>query len=167
MYAECINRKLNTIEKYITIFKEHYKRDYPNRCQRSNRLKHRKSNSEQSTSELWVSISCTNIVIWNPRRRRQISRRKMENIFELIINIIWGLPWWLSGKESTCNAGDVGSIPGSGRSSGEGNGNPLQCSCLRNPMDSGAWQAIVHVVANSWLSDSTTTHFLKQCICAS
>ena len=44
------------------------------------------------------------------------------------------------------NAGDVGSIPGSGRSPGEGNGNPLQYSCLGNPMDRGAWQAIVHGV---------------------
>ena len=45
---------------------------------------------------------------------------------------------WLSGKESTCNAGDAGSIPGSGRSPGGGNGNPLQYSCLENPMDRGA-----------------------------
>ena len=47
------------------------------------------------------------------------------------------LPWWLSGKESTCNAGDPGSIPGSGRSTGEGNDNSLQYSCLENPMDRG------------------------------
>ena len=47
-------------------------------------------------------------------------------------------------KESACNSGDAGSIPGSGRSSGEGNGNPLQCSCLENPMDRGAWQATDH-----------------------
>ena len=47
------------------------------------------------------------------------------------------------GKESDCNAGDLGSIPGSGRCPGEGNGNPLQYSCLENPMDSGAWQATV------------------------
>ena len=46
-----------------------------------------------------------------------------------------GLPWWLSGKESACQAGDAGSIPGSGRSPGDGNGNPLQYSCLENPMD--------------------------------
>ena len=52
-----------------------------------------------------------------------------------------GLPWWLSGKESACNAGDAGSIPGSGRSSGEGNGNPLQYSCLGDPMDRGDWWA--------------------------
>ena len=50
------------------------------------------------------------------------------------------------GKESACNAGDLGSIPGSGRSPGEGNGNPLQYSCLENPMDRGAWQAIIHAV---------------------
>ena len=45
------------------------------------------------------------------------------------------------GKESACDAGDLSLIPGSGRSSGEGNGNPLQCSCLENPMDRGPWQA--------------------------
>ena len=52
-------------------------------------------------------------------------------------------------KESTCSAGDLGSVPGLGRSPGEGNGNPLQYSCLESPMDRGAWQAIVHGVANS------------------
>ena len=51
------------------------------------------------------------------------------------------------GKESACNVGDLGSIPGSGRSAGEGNGNPLQYSCLENPMDRGALQATVHGVA--------------------
>ena len=60
-----------------------------------------------------------------------------------------GLPRWLSGKESVCNAGAVGSIPGSGRSPGKGNGNPLQDSCLENPMDRGAQQATVHGVAKS------------------
>ena len=53
------------------------------------------------------------------------------------------------GKESACKAGDLGLIPGSGRSSGEGNGNPLQCSCLGNPMDRGAWWATAHGVAKS------------------
>ena len=50
---------------------------------------------------------------------------------------------WLSGKEFSCQTGDardVDSIPGSGRSPGDGNGNPLQCLCLENPMDRGAWQ---------------------------
>ena len=63
--------------------------------------------------------------------------------------IIIGLPRWFSGKESACQAGDMGSIPGSGRFSGEGNCNPLQYSCLRNPMDKGAWQPIVHEVSKS------------------
>ena len=51
-----------------------------------------------------------------------------------------------TGKASACNVGDPGSIPGSGRSPGEGNGNPLQYSCLENSMDGGAWWATVHGV---------------------
>ena len=54
-----------------------------------------------------------------------------------------------SGQESTCEAGDSDSIPGSGRSPGGGHGNPLQRSCLENPMDRGAWWAAVHRVAES------------------
>ena len=54
------------------------------------------------------------------------------------------------GKESTCNARDSGSIPGWGRSAGEGNGNPFQDSYLENPMDRGARWATVHGVAKSW-----------------
>ena len=50
-------------------------------------------------------------------------------------------PGGSDGKESVCNAGDLGSIPGYGRSTGEGNDNPLQYSCLEDPMDRGAWQA--------------------------
>ena len=53
-------------------------------------------------------------------------------------------------KASACNAGDLGLIPGSGRSPGEGNGNPLQYSCLENPIDGGALWATVHRVAKSW-----------------
>ena len=60
-----------------------------------------------------------------------------------------GLPRWLSGKESACNAENLGSIPGSRRSPGGGHGNPLQYSCLENPMDL-IWQAIIHRVAKSW-----------------
>ena len=52
-------------------------------------------------------------------------------------------------KVSACNAGDPGLIPGSGRSPGEGNGNPLQYSCLENSMDRGAWWAIVHGITKS------------------
>ena len=60
-------------------------------------------------------------------------------------------------KASAYNSGDLGSIPGLGRSPGEGNGNPLQYSCLENPVDRGAWQATVHGVAKSQtrLSDFT------------
>ena len=53
-------------------------------------------------------------------------------------------------KNPPANARDPGLIPGSGRSPEEGNGNPLQCSCLGNPMDRGAWRATVHGVAKSW-----------------
>ncbi|KAB0345334.1 hypothetical protein FD754_022260 [Muntiacus muntjak] len=70
-----------------------------------------------------------------------------------------GFPGCSVGKESACNVEDPSSIPGSGRSPGEGNGNPLQYSCLKNPMDGGAWWAIVHGVAKSdtsWDSYATT-----------
>ena len=70
---------------------------------------------------------------------------------ELYIKVY--IPVWKQGflhslvsKESACNAGDLGSIPGLGRSPGEGNGNPLQYSCLENPMGRGAWQATVYGV---------------------
>ena len=53
-------------------------------------------------------------------------------------------------KESACNAGDLGLIPGWGRFPGEGNGYPLQCSCLENSMDRGAWRATVHGIVKSW-----------------
>ena len=52
--------------------------------------------------------------------------------------MLLGIPWQLSSEETVCDAGDTGSIPGSGRSPGEGKGNPLQYSCLGNPMDRGA-----------------------------
>ena len=68
-----------------------------------------------------------------------------------------GLTWWLSGKESTCHAGDTGSIPGSGRSPGVGNGNTLQYSCLKNSMDRGAW-ATVHGVRKSDTSEQLSMH---------
>ena len=60
-----------------------------------------------------------------------------------------GSPGGSDGKEYTCNAGDLGSIPGFGRSPGEGNGNPLHYSFLENPTDRGAWLATVHRVTKS------------------
>ena len=70
-----------------------------------------------------------------------------------------GFPGGSDSKASVYNAGDPGSIPGLGRSTEEGNGSPLQYSCLENPMDSGAWQATFHRVAKSrtQLSDFTFT----------
>ena len=63
---------------------------------------------------------------------------------------IIGFPGGSDGKESTCNARDPGSIPGLGRSLGEGNGYPFQYSCLENSMDRGAWQDTVQGVSKSW-----------------
>ena len=79
-----------------------------------------------------------------------------------IVSFTLGLPGSPVGKESACSAGDLGSIPVSGRSPGEGNGNPLQYSCLENSMDGGAWWATVHGVAKSWtqLSNFTFTFSL-------
>ena len=75
-----------------------------------------------------------------------------------------GLPGGSDSKESLCNAGDLSPILGLGKSPGEENGNPLQYSCLENPMDGGAWWAAVHGVAKSrtQLSDFTFTfHFFE------
>ena len=71
-----------------------------------------------------------------------------------------GFPGGSDGKASDYNLGDPGLIPGSGRSPGEGNGNRLQYSCLENPMDREAWQAIVHGVAKSRTRLSDFTHSL-------
>ena len=60
-----------------------------------------------------------------------------------------GFPGGSDVKESACSVGDLGLIPGLGRSPGEGNGNQLQLSCLENSMERGAWRAIVHGVAKS------------------
>ena len=73
-------------------------------------------------------------------------------------------PRWLSSRESACSArgaGDPGSITGAVRSPGGGHGNPLQYSCLENPMDRGAGWATVHGVARGWTRLSTHTHVHK------
>ena len=73
----------------------------------------------------------------------------------MLVLINLSFPCGSYGKESACNVGGPGLIPGSGRSPEEGNGNPLQYSCLETPMDGGAWSSTVHGVTNSWttLSD--------------
>ena len=82
--------------------------------------------------------------------------------FNVLLNLVlvfyWGFPGGSDGKESTCSARDMGSIPGLGRSPGGGHGNPPQFSCLENPMDRGAWRATVHGVSKSRtrLSDFTS-----------
>ena len=70
-----------------------------------------------------------------------------------------GFPGGSDGKESSCNAGNLGLISELGRSPGEGNGNPLQYSCLENPMDRGDCQATIHGVAKSQTGLGTHTHF--------
>ena len=64
--------------------------------------------------------------------------------------VFLGFPSGSADEESACNAGDLGSIPGLGRSPAGGHGNPLQYSCLENLMDRGTWQATVHGIAKSW-----------------
>ena len=71
------------------------------------------------------------------------------------------LPWWLN-KESACNVEDLGLIPGLGGSPGEGNGNPPQYFCLGNPMDGGAWWAIVHGVAELNTTEQLTLTLMER-----
>ena len=73
--------------------------------------------------------------------------KKTHTKNQCVVNV--GLFWWFSSKESVFKAGDVDSVPGLGRSPGEGSGNPLQYSCLGNPTDRGAWRVAVHVVTKS------------------
>ena len=74
-----------------------------------------------------------------------------EQFFSKWLQSCHRLPRWLSGKESTCNAGDLSSVPGSGRSSEEGNGNPLQYSCLGDPMDTGLQSVGSQRVGLKWI----------------
>ena len=85
---------------------------------------------------------------------------KQTILFKITSYWIEGFPGGSEVKASPCNAGDPSWIPGLGRSPGEGNGNLLQYSCLKNPMDGGAWWATVHGVAKSWtrLSNFTSLH---------
>ena len=85
---------------------------------------------------------------YSPRGRKESDMTEWLSTAQHRTTLVF--PGGSDGKDSAWNEGDLGSIPGSGRSPGEGNGNPLQYSCLENPMDRGAWWATVHVVAKSW-----------------
>jgi len=76
-----------------------------------------------------------------------------------------GFPGGSVVKNLLINAGDMGSIPGLGRSPGGGNGNPLQYSCLGNPMDRGAWQATVHGVTNATEQLNNSNNSITESLC--
>ena len=78
--------------------------------------------------------------------RQTFVGKVMSSVFNYCLGWSLGFPHRSVSKESACNVADPGSIPGWGRSPGERNDNPLQYSCLENPMDRGAWRATVHGV---------------------
>ena len=116
-------------------------------------------------------LTCPRAVSLVPFSIKTLKVLSRTTLFKCIYTLI-KLLWWHSSKESACNAGatgDMSSIPESGRSPGGGHSNPVQCSCLQNPMDRGAWQATVHRVANSWtqlkpLSMRARTQKLTACV---
>ena len=110
----------------------------------------------------WTEKLVLHVMAIGSQSQTQLKRFNMHSFGHIIIQVgsfccqlkiyfvsnhsIYELPQWLNSIESTRNAGDLGSIPGSGRSPGGGNSNPLQYTCLKNPMDRGAWRATVHGV---------------------
>ena len=94
---------------------------------------------------------------WLPYRVTVVVKGTQVNQVRLLIT---DFPGGSNGKASACNVGDQGSIPGMRRSSGEGNGNPLQYPCLENPRDRRAWYATVHGVSKSRTRLSDFTHSL-------
>ena len=88
----------------------------------------------------------------------QVARGRVHVYTPSPVSACNGFPGGSGSKESACNAGDLGLIPGLGSSLGEGNGNLLQYSWLENPMDRGAWRAAVHGVAESDMTDCACTH---------
>ena len=94
---------------------------------------------------LWIQSSFVLLII----NTLPFSLASLSIPFHLEYKHPEGFPGSSDGKEFACNVGDTGLIPGLGRFPGEGNGNPLQCSCLENPRDKGAWWAAVYGVAQS------------------
>ena len=138
-----------------------------------------KVKEESEKVGLKLNIQKTKIMASSPITSQKIDGETVEPMAEFILGgskitadgdcsheikrrLFLGFPGGSEVKTSAWNAGNLGSIPGMGRFPGETNGNPLQYSCLENPMEGGAWQAIVHGVANSQtrLSDFTLTFTL-------
>ena len=91
------------------------------------------------------------------RNQRRLFRNSSPELLAYCLKSDMGFPSGSDSKESTYNAGDLGLIPGLGRSPGEGNGNPLQYSCLENSMDRGAWRVIVlglQRVGHDWVTNT-------------
>ena len=106
---------------------------------------------QRSEGKIWISAFIIVVVriVRNVPYWAESETQMLGFVVEEFV-VIYTYTYVSDGKESTCNAGDPGSIPGSGKSPGEGNGcYPLQYSCLENPMDREAWRAAVHSVAKS------------------
>ena len=110
-------------------------------------------------SRLWSGWN-ERISLWVMLGRQLVYVVALYCRVELHRSIPLGFPGGSDGKESTCNVRDPGLIPGLGRSPGEGYGNPLQYSCLENPMDRGVWWATVHGVTKSWTGLSNLLTYL-------
>ena len=113
---------------------------------------------EPNLGQTFIELCCVPGHVANSPPRPPIGRGFPVNQLRLPSPSKWGFPGGSDGKDSARNAGDPGSTPGLGRSPGEGKGYPLQYSCLENPMDRAAWQAMVHGVAKSQTRLSDWTH---------
>ena len=106
----------------------------------------------------WGKVSDSHLFV---HRTVQMLQSKDQGCFLIVMSLPVGrlsCPGGSNGKESACSVGDQASIRGLGRSLGEGNGYPLQYSCLENPMDRGAWRATVHRDTNSRTLVEQLTH---------
>ena len=99
--------------------------------------------------------------LWRWKSSFLTSGRVLKELSSYLHTTYTGFPGGSDSRASTCNAGDLGLIPWLGRSPGEGNGNPLQHSCLENSMDGGVWWAKVHGVPKSWTDLVISLLFLR------
>ena len=113
---------------------------------------HRWLNGHEFENTPRVADGQGSLLCCSPRGRKKLDTTEWPNWTE---PIFWAFHVALVVKNPLANAGDTGSISGSGRSPGEGHGNPLQYSCLENPMDRGAWWATFHRVAKSQMTEAT------------